>query len=258
MEQEDRKREVIEIMDDEQVDAMDIVHDTGHFQPRRTGFAAGVPNPTTLAAQAAAAPARGRAESVQYPGDGNIDHVLALNLMFFSDTVVAKVPASTGPQPRTERQLLTEAAERLLSSAHPPPPDNEWLMASIGQLPCKPANCSKDGKGQYQYTFRVPHLADIRPQGLRMRPWHITWVGTYGMAPIGLTYSHRCPIHNCVEPSHGVWETDVANKSRNYCKTAAQVGLPDGTLVTVCPHVPCCLNLVLVVALDDRRLARWY
>jgi len=254
MSEAEGRREVIHLSSDS-MDAFIQHEEVEVVQRRRTGFAAGVPNPTTNTARAAAAGAQ-LGSSFNYPGDGNVDHILALNIMSFSDVVETKDPGTTGTQAKSEQQLLEEAARRLLESARPPPAGNEEAMALLRKPPCKLANCSKDSKGQYQYTFRIPHLADVRPSGLRIRPWHLTWIGTYGMAPLGLTYSHLCPFSDCVEPSHGVWESDIVNKSRNYCKAAAQVILPNGKMITICPHVPRCVNPLIIVNWDDPRVSQ--
>lgn len=107
--------------------------------------------------------------------------------------------------------------------------------AVIGSRPCRVATLSKDGRGRCQRAMRVDG------KKFNFRPTHIVWIAANGPAPTGKQYSHRCHEENCCEPTHGVWETDAENKSRNACRTCSHVVLSGGRILVVCPHEPACL-----------------
>lgn len=122
-----------------------------------------------------------------------------------------------------------------------------FRLTTIGAIPCRVSVNSKDGRGRCQ---RAMYWEPQKKSNFR--PWHITWIATYGLAPVGLQYSHRCHEENCCEPTHGIWEDDVTNKSRNKCQTCSHVVLPSGQIVLCCLHVPACLRPIILQAGDSR------
>lgn len=122
----------------------------------------------------------------------------------------------------------------------------------LHEKPCLLSSLSLDGRGRPQRKMR------IMGKPTNFRPWHITWVSRNGPAPQGLQYSHRCSHGNCVEPSHGAWETDLDNKSRNGCRGKSHVVLPvnqegESVVVRLCNHEPAC---IMPVVLDDWKDSR--
>jgi hypothetical protein len=114
----------------------------------------------------------------------------------------------------------------------------------IGKKPCLISTASLDGRGRGQRKIRV----DKSP--INFRPWHVTWISQFGLAPTGLQYSHRCHTINCVEPSHGLWETDGKNKERSKCRS--HLILQDGRIFLLCDHNPCCYNPLRIIENDSR------
>jgi len=92
------------------------------------------------------------------------------------------------------------------------------------------------------------------------RPWHLTWIASNKTKiPVGKQFSHRCHNEACIEPTHGVWEDDNLNKSRNACKTASHVILPlsqgQRNVITLCPHTPTCLAPLEIHSWSDSRVS---
>lgn len=116
----------------------------------------------------------------------------------------------------------------------------------LGVRPCLISTHSVDSRGRAQRSIR------FQGRKIHFRPWHLVWIANNGPAPAGLQYSHRCHQRNCVEPDHGVWETDLQNKSRNRCANASHVFLPDGKKIVLCDHDPCCLSPLVLAAGDPR------
>lgn len=123
-------------------------------------------------------------------------------------------------------------------------------------LPCKISTLSQDSRGRAQKMVRFP-------DGTRtnFRPWHVAWIHAKQMPiPVGLRYSHRCNAENCIEPTHGRWETDAYNKSRWSCRTASHVLVPrppaEGgyRCYRTCTHSPCCLVPKICFAEADHPL----
>jgi len=124
----------------------------------------------------------------------------------------------------------------------------------LGYKPCYICTNSVDGRGRCQRAMRVPDLTG--QEKVNFRPWHITWIAANGHAPLHLQYSHRCNQENCAEESHGLWETDVANKARWSCRICSHLILPDGRIIRICPHEPCCLVPLQLDTWDDPRFVR--
>jgi len=106
--------------------------------------------------------------------------------------------------------------------------------------PCRLSRLSRDSRGRAQKMVR---FGDAR---VNFRPWHVAWIhAKQAPIPAGLQYSHRCNNENCIEPSHGRWETDAYNKARWSCRTVSHVLVPTAaggyTCYRTCPHLPCCL-----------------
>jgi homing endonuclease-like protein len=76
-------------------------------------------------------------------------------------------------------------------------------------------------------------------------------------APIGLQYSHRCHNENCINPNHGIWESDQNNKSRNRCANSSHVILPNHDIILTCPHKPPCLTPTHIRDADDSRIIKF-
>jgi len=118
---------------------------------------------------------------------------------------------------------------------------------------CLITQASVDTRGRPQVSLRL--TIDGVTRRYHFRPWHLTWFYKYGPIPdTTLQYSHRCHNEMCINPEHGVWETDQQNKDRNSCRTGSHLILPDRTVVTLCPHNPCCLTPVYLSSWDDTRV----
>jgi len=137
----------------------------------------------------------------------------------------------------SKNQLLDNAAE-IMKTATLVPLQTPFFQDI--KTPCLLAENSFDGRNRSQRTMRV-HLRGENKRKSNFRPWHITWISAYGVTSINLQYSHRCHNENCVQPEHGVWESDLDNKSRNGCRSASHLVLPDGTVILICTHSQCCL-----------------
>lgn len=117
----------------------------------------------------------------------------------------------------------------------------DGLAALLGHAPCLICELSLDGRGRAQRAIRVPEYTN--KDKTNFRPWHVVWINENGHAPTaeGIQYSHRCNQENCVEPTHGVWESDILNKNRWSCRTCSHVILPDERVIRICTHTPCCI-----------------
>lgn len=124
----------------------------------------------------------------------------------------------------------------------------------LGHRPCLITSQSLDGRGRAQRSIRVPTLTGQEKTGFR--PWHVVWISANGPAPEHLQYSHRCNEENCVESAHGVWESDEANKARWSCRVCSHLILPDGRIIQLCPHQPCCLVPLRIQSWDDPRFVQ--
>ena len=114
---------------------------------------------------------------------------------------------------------------------------------------CLICTSSLDSSGRAQRSMRLFLMKR------NFRPWHITWIAHFNTeAPEGLQYSHRCHNGNCINPRHGFWETDQANKDRNSCRSGSHVILPDDKIILLCPHEPTCLTPVHIFNWDDKRV----
>lgn len=143
---------------------------------------------------------------------------------------------------KTRKQQLLDNAASILQSAN----TLERVIA-LGYAPCKVTTLSLDGRGRAQRSMRID------AGKVNFRPWHITWIASKGVAPLGLQYSHRCHEENCCEPTHGLWESDAQNKGRWSCRECSHLVLPDGRCVVVCPHEPCCLRPLVLKDWSDKR-----
>lgn len=140
-------------------------------------------------------------------------------------------PALSGRAQITANALqCTLSATKVVNSA------STWLQ--LGE--CELSNNSRDGRGRPQKSIRVT-LENVSKK-LNFRPWHLTWIAKNGKIPdCTKQYSHLCHNETCINPNHGVWETDQANKDRNHCRTASLIRLPNGAILKICPHQPPCL-----------------
>lgn len=88
------------------------------------------------------------------------------------------------------------------------------------------------------------------------RAYHITWVAEYGVIPdTSLQYSHRCHNGRCINPEHGIWETDLENKARNRCQGTSHLELPNHADLQLCAHsVPCLSSAAAVLSWSDSRV----
>lgn len=145
-----------------------------------------------------------------------------------------------------QRQLADNSASILTNTVLDQKP------SALGVLPCRVSQQSLDGRGRAQRAMRVDGIK------VNFRPWHITWISANGKAPVdnnnAVEYSHRCHQENCVEPSHGVWESGATNKDRWSCRTCSHIILPNGKCVQLCGHNPCCLVPVTLTSWDDPRV----
>jgi hypothetical protein len=151
----------------------------------------------------------------------------------------------------TKHEKLQNNAESIIKAAKEV--DNGGLVL-LGHSPCLITNLSLDGRGRAQRSIRVPDLTG--QEKTNFRPWHIVWIRTNGPAPNSLQYSHRCNQENCVESTHGVWETDITNKSRWSCRVCSHLILPDSRIIRICPHQPCCLVPIILKTWDDPRFVQ--
>ena len=112
--------------------------------------------------------------------------------------------------------------------------------APLGFAPCKISLLSRDSRGRAQKMVRFGETSRVN-----FRPWHVAWIHRVRIPiPAGLQYSHRCNNENCIEPTHGRWETDEYNKARWSCRAASHVLTPGEAGIVcyrTCPHSPCCL-----------------
>jgi hypothetical protein len=116
---------------------------------------------------------------------------------------------------------------------------------------CLSCNSSKDSRGRCQKMIRV------YGKRYNFRPWHMIWIAVNeGPSPLGLQYSHRCHNENCINPGHGIWETDQQNKDRNRCQNSSHIILPDDTIILTCPHVPPCLTPTHIKDITDPRIIK--
>jgi len=157
----------------------------------------------------------------------------------YNDTTPVALPRKSG------RQQLEDNTASILAGAVA----GDTRPTLFGYRPCLVTSLSLDGRGRAQRAMRaLGHKYNFRP-------WHITWiVGQRSVAPLNLEYSHRCHNENCVESTHGLWETDGQNKSRWSCRTCSHVILPDDRVVVLCSHEPCCLRPLRIATWEDPRI----
>jgi hypothetical protein len=146
------------------------------------------------------------------------------------------------------KATLLAAAGRILDRVeHYRAYDISALMGS-DDWDCWTCTGSEDSRGRVRLSLRyINGNGDQRKN--QFAPWHIVWLCMNDRnltIPLDLQYSHRCHTTNCVNPRHGVWETDLQNKSRNSCRTASHLIVRDAAgglcVYTLCPHNPCCLR----------------
>lgn len=174
--------------------------------------------------------------------NSKMDLLGVLNAMY-RDTL----KTSADGRRKTGREQIEEAAGSLRMKAEESKSNQPELL---GEQPCRISTCSVDGRGRAQRSIRVDGTKR------NFRPWHIVWIDKYGEAPSGLQYSHRCHEENCIEPTHGVWESDPLNKARWACGRCSHLILPDGTSVRICDHSPHCLRPFVVKDWDDSRFGQ--
>ena len=178
-------------------------------------------------------------------------------------------PPSTGKAGRPQtggRQMIAANAKSVRDAAEVWVPHQQEPMLELGLKPCLLSRNSRDGSGRPQFSMRVrPGLVEGfggKEGKANFRPHHVAWMdGTPEGRPLPLDdrrlqYSHRCHNGDCVEESHGVWETDRENKSRNYCQNGSHVFLPDGHVIVICPHSLPCLVGVRIDSWDDPRVQK--
>lgn len=145
------------------------------------------------------------------------------------------------------RQQLYNAAMSLVTAGTEE--TGPLLHQFFAEGPCIICTSSLDGRGRSQRSIRV------YGKKINFRPWHIMWIAINNkFAPTNLQYSHRCHNENCINPDHGLWETDQLNKDRNGCKNTSHVILPDDRVIQVCPHNPPCLTPVHIKDWNDKRV----
>jgi len=119
----------------------------------------------------------------------------------------------------------------------------------IGCKPCRVSLYSRDGRGRAQKAVQLPLHGKASTTRVNFRPWHLAYayagvednMDRWRKIPADREWSHRCTEENCIETSHGVWETSAENKSRWSCRNCAQV-IVDGKVHMLCTHEPPCLN----------------
>jgi len=156
----------------------------------------------------------------------------------------------------SRHQQLLDAGESIYRGTDPFMDDTCFPVYCLGHEPCRIRNASPDGRGRSQFSMRVymPEWDSVFRK--QFRPWHVRWVAKNGSVhDTSLQYSHRCHNTNCIADGHGVWETDRENKNRDGCRSCSHVILPDGTVIKVCKHKPCCLRPVLVKSWQDPRVS---
>lgn len=148
-----------------------------------------------------------------------------------------------------KKDQLKRNADSILTKART---ENDINDQVFGLGPCLVSTLSLDGRRRAQRSMRVPEFTDGREK-VNFRPWHITWIRANGPAPLGKQYIHRCHVENCVQHTHGVWETDELNKARWSCRVCSHLILPDNRTVRICPHEPCCIRPLKIDSWDDER-----
>ena len=128
---------------------------------------------------------------------------------------------------------------------------NDTASRLIGCKPCRVSTFSKDSRGRAQKSVKLALKGKTATTRVDFRPWHLAYayVGVdketkndvWRTIPEGLEWSHRCIEENCIEVTHGLWETSEQNKDRWSCRNAAQV-IVDGSVHMLCRHQPPCLN----------------
>jgi hypothetical protein len=153
-------------------------------------------------------------------------NISLLNLLLQKDS--KNQPGKSG------KQQILDNAESILTNAKIR--DLEGRFQEFNELPCLLSTCSLDGRRRPQRAMRIKlHEKNSK---INFRSYHITWIAKYGPIPLDLDYSHRCHQPTCVEPSHGIWENNQDNHSRNACKRCSHLFLPDRKCVLLCTHNP--------------------
>jgi hypothetical protein len=126
---------------------------------------------------------------------------------------------------------------------------DDHVSRLIGCKPCRVSLLSQDGRSRAQKAVQIPLKGNPKTTRVNFRPWHLAYAyagnegGTdvWRSIPLEREWSHRCTAENCIEVSHGVWETSAENKSRWSCRNCAQV-IINGAVHMLCTHQPPCLN----------------
>ncbi|KAK9427106.1 hypothetical protein V1505DRAFT_318132 [Lipomyces doorenjongii] len=145
------------------------------------------------------------------------------------------------------QQIINNAMNIVKNST----PFNAQHLEQLNELPCLLSSQSLDSRGRPQRSMRV--IVDGTPRKINFRAYHITWMAANGpiLPDNPPQYSHRCHQPLCVEPTHGVWESDVGNKDRNRCSAHSHIFFQEHMLV-LCPHTPCCLTPLTLSTSDSR------
>jgi len=167
----------------------------------------------------------------------------SLDLLFkwWHQTEAPPRESSRGPAPKSRRRTVEDAYMAIMTASQLVTSTSE-AQRLIGEYPCREGTMSKDTRGRCQWQIR-----DGKGGRPNFRPWHVVWVYETDGVPVprGMGYSHRCQNENCLEWTHGAWETDAENQGRVPCKGASHVILGDRCW-TLCSHRPCCLTPVIL------------
>ena len=123
-----------------------------------------------------------------------------------------------------------------------PTPAPNTIASRFGLGPCLECTVSLNGLGRpvKSIKWQLPN-GDFAKRDFMA--YHITWVAANGPIPDPqLSYSHLCHNGLCVEPKHGLWETLADNSARNVCRANSHATLPNGAVLTICPHNPACCS----------------
>lgn len=176
----------------------------------------------------------------------------------------APVPHPPLPTPPVPSPLPPVPATAVIK---PPPPERDWTSArgapavlqlsdddydktwriATTRVEKAPSGCflaTGKGFGEYKgksskYHYRqisfVPGKNHIRPLAhvFAWYYWNVVRVKQHVYNPEH-HISHRCGVHECINPEHLVQEPGEQNEARKNCKTVGSY--------TMCPHVPKCIG----------------